>query len=355
MEKDKIISIPVPYILRLLKNAGNRRKEQEDILLGYLQEESREDYRKVLAGERLPDLMADVIAKKIFHPQEHPDRLEYLLRQVANDDSIVIDREAMNEGYTQSVVSKKLIFDLTAWLSDGRISGTEFQKLAQDFIMERTEIYVSDLLLMQYSAKQNRPKSETGYENVKGVLQVVLMKHSPDFFNQPEVGERYIHRFSEAVSDSGLVYREPIKKTVFVQLDKCFEQFLAGRDGENNPPLQVLLAALYNVNDALVQEKAQTHDLLPEIFEEVQRFCKGKEVQAMLLCEKYAEADLNAVKSYERRHGMQEGRKEGRKEGQTILVKAVERLKNGESINQLLASGIDQQTIDSAMLIRNLK
>lgn len=92
-------------------------------------------------------------------------------------------------------ISKKMIFDLTAWLMDERVAGTEFQRIAQDFILERTEIYAADLLVMQYSTTKGHSKSEVNYKNTKGVLQVILMKNSPDVFDQPEVGDRYIHRF----------------------------------------------------------------------------------------------------------------------------------------------------------------
>lgn len=75
---------------------------------------------------------------------------------------------------------------------------------------------------------------------------------------------------------------------------------------------------------------------------------ENKEVQAMLLAEKYAEADLNAMKSY----ALRTGRKEGRKEGEDILADTVVRLRNGESSEQIVASGIPQHTVDLAMTIQ---
>ena len=177
--------------------------------------------------------------------------------------------------------------------------------------MSRAEIYVSDLLLVQYSTQKGKPKSSVNYETVSGVLQVVLMKNSPKNFDQPTVGDRYIHRFSTQVADSGLVYQKPLKETIFVQLDKCFEQFLEGKDGENDPETQILLSALYNVNEPKILEHTKDNDMLKDIVAEVRRISEDKEVQAMLLSEKYVEADLNAVKSYERREGVQEGMRKG--------------------------------------------
>lgn len=64
----------------------------------------------------------------------------------------------------------------------------------------------------------------------------------------------------------------------------------------------------------------------------------------MLLAEKYAAADLRAVRSYER--------KEGHEEGQSILVDAVKRLRAGETPEQLMKSGVDEKTVNLAMTIK---
>lgn len=51
------------------------------------------------------------------------------------------------------------------------------------------------------------------------------------------------------------------------------------------------------------------------------------------------------------KEGNEEGLKEGLKEGQLLLVDTVNRLNAGESEEQLLAQGIDQKTIEFALLI----
>lgn len=53
-----------------------------------------------------------------------------------------------------------------------------------------------------------------------------------------------------------------------------------------------------------------------------------------------------------RQEGRQEGRREGRQEGQNVLVETITRLRNGETPEQLLASGIDQHTVDLALTIK---
>ena len=96
---ETIKEVPKEYIFQMLQNAGEYREEQEKIFLAHLPEDSRREYLQIKEGERLPDLSSDVIAKKIFSPMEHPERLEFLLQKIAQDESIKIDREAMNEGY----------------------------------------------------------------------------------------------------------------------------------------------------------------------------------------------------------------------------------------------------------------
>ena len=48
----------------------------------------------------------------------------------------------------------------------------------------------------------------------------------------------------------------------------------------------------------------------------------------------------------------EEGFEEGCEVGQNLLVKAVERLRNGETSDQLRSSGIDEKTIALAQTIK---
>lgn len=224
-------------------------------------------------------------------------------------------------------------------MQDDRFADLEMQVSPQEYILERGEIYSSDMLRMQYSVKRGNTKGSLDYENTKGVLLVILMKKSPKVFQNYQ-GERYIHRFSSYTADSGFVYEKPLKNVIYVQLDKCFRQFVKGNDGENNPELQFLLAALYNVNDKTIKENAKDNKLVKEIIMEAGKMAQDKEVQAMLLAEKYAAADLRAVRSYER------------KEGQSILLDAVKRIRAGETPEQLMKSGVDEKTVNLAMTIK---
>ena len=66
--------------------------------------------------------------------------------------------------------------------------------------------------------------------------------------------------------------------------------------------------------------------------------------QVDLLGEKYVEADLKAIRSYAIRTGYEEG--------EDILADTVVRLRNGESPEEIVASGIPQHTVDLALAIK---
>ena len=52
------------------------------------------------------------------------------------------------------------------------------------------------------------------------------------------------------------------------------------------------------------------------------------------------------------RKGIEKGLVEGRAEGQNLLVAVVHRLRNGETAEQIIASGVDAQTVALAQSIK---
>ena len=139
---------------------------------------------------------------------------------------------------------------------------------------------------------------------------MIFMRHSSKPFKE-EKTDRYIHRFNKEVSDSGIEYK-PLRQVVYVELDKCLKQFLRGKDGENDEELQLLLSAMADINAKEVKERIQGSPFMMEIAGEVKQLAQSKEVQAMLLAEKYAIADTNAALSYAKNEGRVEGRVEER-------------------------------------------
>ena len=140
-----------------------------------LTQEDQEFIRRIDSGELMPPLYSDVIAKRIFNPDVHPERLNFLMRNIARDDTIDVRSSLSNESFKQSLSSKAMILDIPAWLKDNRIADLEMQKAAQAYIFTRAELYSSDLLLLQYSAHAGQAKSGVGYENLDEVLVMIFM------------------------------------------------------------------------------------------------------------------------------------------------------------------------------------
>ena len=290
--------------------------EDKNFLIRFLSKimdvDSSNEVNDILSGKKLPSLYYDIISKKIFDPDEHPERLSRLLKMITNDNVEVLS-SFKNEGFRQSIDGKKVVFDIPSKLVDLRVADLEVQVSPQDFIFERGDIYSSDLLLMQYSVQPEQDKSELNYKNVNGTLLIVLMRKSPRIFKEFK-SNNYVHRFVKRTADTGLTY-SPLSQIIYVEMDKCLEQLCENIDGENNKELQLLISMIADINNPKVMSAIDENKFLKDIYTDVYKMSQNKEVQAMILAEKYADADYNAMKSYARREGLEEGRAEGRAEG----------------------------------------
>lgn len=257
--------------------------------------EDQQNIRDIIAGKIIPPLYADTIAKRLFNPDVHADRLNFLMRSIAKDETIDVVSSAGNENYRQSLHSKGMISDIPSWLRDGRFSDLEMQKVKQDFIFTRVELYASDMLLLQYSVREGQAKGDLNYSNVNEALMIILMVESPEAFqNFDKKSEKYIHRFTQMTADTGLSY--PTKaKMMYVQLDKCLKQFKEGRnaEAEDGKPdgLQLWLSMIADVNDGKVSEAAERDGELAKMRIEARNMAQDKEVQNMLIQEKYDRMD----------------------------------------------------------------
>lgn len=270
----------------------------------------------------------EILVKKIFDPSEHKGRLEYLLRGIIGDQKIQVESGALQEGYIHNTSSKKIIMDIPSNLVDGRFVDTEVQQLAQEFILQRGDIYSSNMLLIQYSSAADQSKGEIDYQNVKGTILICLMKKSSKTFLEYE-SDRYIHRFATRIADSGLEY-ETLGTIIYVQLDKCLEQLKNGTNGESDDFLQLLLSMMADINDRTVQEKAAENEVTRSIVSEIKELIQDKEVQKMLLAEKYAVADFNS--------SIHEAKAKGGAEERAALgAKAEELKKKGKSAEEILS------------------
>ena len=177
-------------------------------------------------------------------------------------------------------------------------------------IFTRIELYASDMLLLQYSVTEGQKKGELDYTNVNEVLLIVLMVESPQAFTDFD-GEcdKYIHRFLEMTADTGLSY--PAKaKMIYVQLDKCLKQFREGRnaEGEDGKPdrLQAWLAAIADVNDEKVEEESGKDRELAAIRKEAHDMVQEKEVQNMVILDRYERMDWVTYGNEQKRKGAED-------------------------------------------------
>ena len=314
--------------------------------------EAQNQLKQVFSGERLPELYSDIIAKSVFNPDAHPERLNFLLSGLAVDDTIDIRSSAGNEGIHQSLNAKGLITDIPAWLQDGRLADLEIQKVQQDFILTRMELYASNMLLLQYSVESGHLKSELNYKNVKDVVVAVLMVNSPKVFQEfgSENG-RYIHRFHKMIADSGFSYPASVTM-IYVQLDKCLAQFRNGENAESEDGkpdrLQVWLSTIADVNDTQVVQAAEKDPELRRIRTEMHHMAQNREVQNMILQEQFERMDWATHINQSRSEGLQEGRKEGRKEGLQEGQK-----KGQEKLGSLIELLFSQGRTDDARRVAN--
>ena len=197
---------------------------EQQVRASGLPAENQEELIAIFRGEKLPLLSRDTIAKKIFSPEEHPERFDFVMQRVMQDPGIKSYHAAPTEGMYQNMYSKKVVGDIRAWLQDGRMADLEMQKVAQDFIFDRTDAYANNMLTLLYSTNVDQKKKEVNYKNMKGVVIVVLMAESPKVFKEFS-SDRYIHRIKSITTDTGMEF-PTLKQMAFVQLDKALELFL---------------------------------------------------------------------------------------------------------------------------------
>ena len=260
-----------------------------------LPDKERQVMMDIIRGKSIPPLYMDAVAKKVFNPDVHPNRMNYLLRSIAKDESIDVSCSAANEGMKMSIQSKGLITDIASWLRDGRLTDLEIQKIRQDYIFTRLELYASQMLLIQYSVEVQQAKGELNFGNLKDVLIVVLMVESPAVFKEHDKeNDHYIHRHMKEMADTGISYLPKAKK-VYVQLDKCLAQFKEGRNAEakDGKPdeLQLWLAMIADVNDEQVSLAAENSKELQDIRKEAFLMGQDKDVLLMVLNEEFARMD----------------------------------------------------------------
>ena len=103
-----------------------------------LEDLSLKDRKQIIdirEGKALPPLYSDIIAKRLFSPDTYPDRLNFLMREIAKDSTIDVRSSATNESFRQSIHSKGMVLDIPSWLKDDRAADMEIQKVKQNLLL----------------------------------------------------------------------------------------------------------------------------------------------------------------------------------------------------------------------------
>ncbi|MEG0355413.1 MAG: PD-(D/E)XK nuclease family transposase, partial [Lachnospiraceae bacterium] len=209
------------------------------------------------------------------------------------------------EGSKASIYSKKTILDILARLSNHGLCDFEMQVTAQEFIVQRMDVYASDLMMMQYSIRKGEKKKEFQFSDMADTYCVVFMKHSPNIFKDHT---SFIH-YKQEITDTGITLKSFIH-IVYIELDKCLEQVTNNTYPKEQEELCFWLVLMADINSDTAKKVLKENPEMAEIYLELGTMSKDREEMAEMLLEKYDEtvrySELNQAKN--------EGKAEGKAE-----------------------------------------
>lgn len=152
--------------------------------------------------------------KFVFNPERDKKRLEKLLSLILNQ-PVIIKQVLPHEGEQLAEHGSIVIMDIIVELSDGSLVNVEMQKIGYEFPAQRSNCYISDMVMRQYNRVRNSAEDNFSYNNLKPVYLIVLLEQSPkEFWANPN---EYIHRRNISYS-SGIQLPE-LENIVYVSLD----------------------------------------------------------------------------------------------------------------------------------------
>jgi len=217
-------------------------------------------------------------------PDIHADRLSRLLELIFNEE-MQVQGSLKEESAKASVYSKKTIVDILARLKNSGIVNTEIQVAAQEFIVNRMNIYTSDIIMLQYSVMNGEKKSKVDFTNIPMSYGVVFMKESPSLFKN---NESFIH-YKKECTDTGIDL-PMLSKIVYIELDKCLQILQEGRCPKQQEELCLWLAFMADVNSEYAIKLAESRAEFKNIRQELYMMSKNREEMLAMLADKYEEA-----------------------------------------------------------------
>ncbi|MCR4903774.1 MAG: PD-(D/E)XK nuclease family transposase [Butyrivibrio sp.] len=234
----EIMGNPVPE-KEILKRISNNPETLQ--LYKDLNDDVRRQVLNFFMGTESVPITYDPFFKKIFNPNEHPERLESLIGSLLGQEVHILE-VLKQEGNQLTDKGSFVVMDIVIQLSSGAIVNIEMQKVGYAFPGERADCYVSDLIMREFNKlsieSKNTPekaKKPFRYKDMKPVFLIVLMENSSEPFSK--VAPEYIHTKQTYYSSGAKV--PSLSNIVYVSLD-TFENITHNIDSKSSAWLTFL-------------------------------------------------------------------------------------------------------------------
>ena len=193
----------------------NYRTYQKFLHMPFSYQEKLLDF---LWGKRGLEIVYDPFFQHIFHPKQHPERLESFLSEYLGNPA-KIKQVLPREGIHLTEKGPFVVMDIIVELSDGSIMDVEMQKRGYDFPGERSNCYVADMVMRQYNRTRTNLENNFHYKHMRPVYLIILMEHSPEQFQKAT--PVYIHH-RNITYDSGIQLND-LENISYISLDTFHE------------------------------------------------------------------------------------------------------------------------------------
>ena len=169
-----------------------------------------------MMGNRGVKILYNSFFLNVFNPQIYPERLESLLSALLGE-KIKIKASLPREGIQLTEKGSFVIMDILVELEDGTLFNLEIQKIGYEFPGQRSNCYISDLIMRQYNRLRSLSDQEHpfDYREMKPVQLLVLMEKSSSGFKK--VAPQYIHTKQITYSSGANVF--DLEKVTYISLD----------------------------------------------------------------------------------------------------------------------------------------
>ena len=176
--------------------------------------DDREKILLFLEGRQGLQILSDKFFRKVFRPDDFPERIESLISEVLGE-PVKIVQILSREGTVISESGSQVIMDIVVKTESGAIVNVEMQRIGYYFPGERSSCYTSDLIMRQYSAVRAKKGLNFSYSDLKPVTLIVIMEKSTKEFISaaPEYIHRKITTYSSGINVANL------DNVVYISLD----------------------------------------------------------------------------------------------------------------------------------------